>query len=177
MSNPEQHAPTQENLDKIKGLIHGIQMAMLTTQSEDGKDLHSRPMYTQSVEFDGKELWFFTRESSTKVHEIQTEKHVNVAYSDGSHNTFVSVSGRATLVKDQKKNEELWNPLLKAWFPKGVEDPELSLIKVAVDGVEYWDQPNSKMVQLYSYVKAKVTGETYQPTEDQNKKVDVSGKQ
>jgi general stress protein 26 len=165
---------TEKGMEKLGSLIKDIRFAMMTTQSCDYKFLHSRPMATQTTDFDGKQLWFFTRESSEKVEEIKQDVHVNVSYADAKSNTFVSVSGRAFLVKDQGKIKELWNPLLTAWFPKGLEDPEIALIRVDLDGAEYWDQPSSKMVQLYGFLKAKLTGKPFQPTESQNQKIDIT---
>jgi general stress protein 26 len=53
----------------------------------------------------------------------------------------------------------LWNPFYKAWFPDGLDDPHLGLLRVDVEKAEYWDSPNSKVVQLAGFVKALVTGQ------------------
>jgi general stress protein 26 len=143
---------------KLHSLIKDIQFTMMTTVCPDGS-LRSRPMAThKDDQFDGT-LWFFTNDHDAKVHEILEDTHVNLSYADPGKNDYVSVSGRATLVKDKAKAKELWNPLYKAWFPDGVDDPQLALIRVDVDRAEYWDSPNSKMVQLAGFVKALVTGE------------------
>ena len=138
---------------------------MLTTVHEDGS-LRSRPMATQQLEFDG-DLWFFTGHSTTKVHELERHQQVNVAYANVGDNEYVSISGMASIVRDRKKMEELWNPVYKAWFPDGLEDPDICLLKVEVHGAEYWDSPNSKVVQLAGFVKAIVTGERYHPGENE----------
>lgn len=62
-------------------------------------------------------------------------------------------------MKDKARAKELWNPIYKAWFPDGLDDPNLALIRVDVDQAEYWDSPNSKVVQLAGFVKAIVTGQ------------------
>jgi general stress protein 26 len=146
----------QESIAKLKDLIESIDFAMLTTVN--GGQLRSRPMSTQKFELDG-DLWFFTSDQTHKIEEIEQDSRVNVAYSKPEDNVYVSVSGRAELVKDKKKIEELWNPILKAWFPEGLDDPTLALLKISVEEAEYWDSPNSKIVQLYGFVKAIVTGE------------------
>ncbi len=147
----------QESIKKLKGLIEDIDFAMLTTHA-NGK-LRSRPMSTQKFEFDG-DLWFFTSDQTHKVEEIEKDSEVNVAYSQPDDNTYVSVSGTASIVKDRAKIEELWNPILKAWFPKGLDDPTLCLLKVSVEEAEYWDSPNSTLVQIAGFVKALVTGKS-----------------
>ena len=146
----------KEAIDKLKGLIEGIDFCMLTTIS--GGHLRSRPMSTQEFEFDG-DLWFFTSDRTHKVEEIEKDSRVNVSYSAPDDNKYVSVSGTATILKDRAKMEELWNPILKAWFPDGLETPDLCLLKVNVEVAEYWDSSSSTLVQIVGFVKAMVTGQ------------------
>jgi general stress protein 26 len=155
---------SESDIQKLAKLVKGIRVAMLTTQESDGT-LHSRPMATQEAEFDGT-LWFFTQAGSPKVDEIDREQNVNVSYADAGDNRYVSASGRARLVRDRSKIEELWSPILKAWFPRGKEDPELALLRVDVEKAEYWDAPSSTLVKLVGFAKAMVTGQTYAPGEN-----------
>jgi general stress protein 26 len=143
-------------LRKFNDLVKGIRVAMLTTIREDGMP-HSRPMATQSMEIDG-DLWFFTGWSTHKAHEVEETPMVNVAYADPDRNTYVSVSGRARLLRDPDKAKQLWNPAYKAWFPKGLADPDLALLKVTMEHVEYWDVPSGAMVQVAGLVKGAITG-------------------
>ena len=92
---------------------------------------------------------------------------MNLAYAEPADQLFVSVSGRANLVRDKDKAKELWTPAMKAWFPKGPEDPDLALLKVSVEKAEYWDTPSSTIVHLVGYVKATVTGKSYKPGENE----------
>lgn len=145
-----------EAIQKLGELIEGIDFCMLTTL--DGGYLRSRPMSTQRFEFNG-DLWFFTSDNTHKVEEIAMDNRVNVAYSKPDDNCYVSVSGGGEVVKDRAKIEELWSPILKAWFPEGIDDPHLCLFKVSVEQAEYWDAPSSKIVQLVGLVKALATGQ------------------
>lgn len=145
----------EESIAKLKELINDIDFAMLTTIN--GGHLRSRPMSTQEYE-GADQLWFFTSDETHKVDEIEADNRVNLAYSRPDDNVYVSISGRASISKDRAKMEELWNPILKAWFPDGLEDPTLCLLKVNIEEAEYWDSPNSKLVQLAGFVKAIVTG-------------------
>lgn len=161
----DNEAGRNESVKKLGAMIADIDFAMLTTAEEDGT-LRSRPMSTQQVEFDG-DLWFFTRASSPKVEEVEREQHVNVSYAKPEAQRYVSVSGKARLVRDAAKIKELWSPVLKAWFPKGPDDPDLALLKVSVEQAEYWDSPSSKMMHLVGFVKALATGQSYEPSENE----------
>jgi general stress protein 26 len=145
-----------ESIEKLKGMLEDIDFAMLTTMA--GNKFRSRPMSTQEMDENG-DLWFFTSDETHKVEEIEADDRVLVAYSKPEDNTYVSVFGRAKLVKDRQKIEELWNPIHKAWFPEGVDDPHLSLLKISIEEAEYWDSPNSKLVQIAGFIKALVTGQ------------------
>jgi general stress protein 26 len=158
------------NVAKLAGLIKDIEFAMLTTAEEDGS-LRSRPMATQRAEFDG-DLWFFTHASAPKVGEVERERQVNVAYAAPDDNRYVSVSGRAQVVRDRAKIEELWSAPLKAWFPGGKDDPDIALLRVTVERAEYWDSPSSAVAHAVGFVKAVATGQTYQPGE--NEKIDLT---
>ena len=162
---------TTKKLDELYHLIEGIEIAMLTTLHEDGS-LRSRPMQMQQVEFDGT-LWFFTPAESTKVHEIEQDRHVNVAFSAPEQQHYVSMCGRARLVRDRAKIDELWNPALKAWFPEGKEDPNVALLKIEVEGAEYWDSPSSAVAHAIALVGSLVTGKPADPGE--NETIELSG--
>jgi general stress protein 26 len=155
----------QDVIEHLGELIRGIKVAMMTTVEQDGS-LRSRPMWTHDRDFDG-ELWFFTKEHSPKVEEVEHDHHVSLAYADPSRDRFVSISGRCALVLDKEKARELWNPTLKAWFPEGLDDPELALLRVSVEKAEYWDTPNSRMVQLAGFVKATLTGQEFRPGDNE----------
>ena len=132
-----------------------IKFAMLTTVEEDGS-LHSRPMTVMEVEFDG-DLWFFTRVDSPKVWETQQHRKVNVAFSDPAKSKFISAAGIATLIRDREKMKELWTPVLKIFFPQGVDDPDIGLIKVTVEQGEYWDSAPTSIGRAYNLAKAYIT--------------------
>ena len=160
------------DIQKLGKIIKNVRIAMLTTAMPDGS-LRSRPMQTQKAEFDGRELWFFTPLDSAKVEEVAAEHHVNVSYADPDKQRYASVSGMATLVRDRAKAKELWSAPMKAWFPKGVDDPNLALLRVRVQYAEYWQAPPSKVVQAVGLAKALTTGTRYEAGE--NKRVSLDG--
>lgn len=154
---------SQDKFTDLNDLIRDIKIAMLTTHDERG-GLRCRPMATLKHEFDG-DLWFFTRERAGKVEEIQHDDHVNVAYAHPGDQRYVSVTGRATVVRDKVKNKEFWNPLFRAWFPKGLDDPDMALLKVKVERAELWDAPPGPVVHVFGLAKAAITGQKLEEDE------------
>lgn len=147
--------PKVAPFSKFRDLTAGIHVAMLTTRRADGL-LHSRPMGTREIDSDGV-LWFFTADDSGKVQEIYHEQMVNVSYLNSSDQIYVSLAGQASLSRDRGKIRELWTPALKAWFTQGVEDPNLALIRVDIQAIDYWEGPG-KIVTLLKLAKSAVTG-------------------
>ncbi|HEX8844718.1 MAG TPA: pyridoxamine 5'-phosphate oxidase family protein [Pyrinomonadaceae bacterium] len=162
------HEKHEENVRKLWEMIKEIEFAMLTTAEDDGT-LRSRPMRTLDVEFDG-DLYFFTGAGSPKVGEIERDRHVCVSYAAPEDGRYVSMSGLARLLRDRAKMEELWSPELKAWFPDGLEDPELSLLWISVTQAEYWEGPSGTLVDLAG-VKVMAAGATF--GESENEKLDL----
>lgn len=147
-----------EEYKKLAEMIQDIEIAMMTTQDTDGF-LRSRPMMVQEMAEDGS-LWFFTSKDSGKMLSIEEEPRVNLAYASPRDSRYVSVSGRAEQVDDLAKKKELWSPKHRAWFSEGVEDPQLTLIRVQIEAAEYWDAKSSKLVHLLGAAKALMTGES-----------------
>jgi general stress protein 26 len=140
------------DLKKLRKLIKGARVAMLTTVAPDGT-LHSRPMATLKAPFEG-DVWFFTGASAPKTDEIRDNDQVNVSFSDGDDNRYLSISGTASLVRDQDRLEQLWSGRLKSWFPQGKKDPDLALLRVRVDRADYWDAKTAAMVHLAGLVQS-----------------------
>jgi general stress protein 26 len=137
-------------------LIEDIDIAMLTTVGADG-ELVSRPLSTQRSQYDGRRVWFFTEGDSPKVGEIRRHPKVNLAYASKDKNTYVSVAGRARVMRDQAMIDQFWNDALKAFFPKGKDDPNLVLLEVEPRTVEYWDGPGTWLGKVVAFVVARVT--------------------
>ena len=160
--------PDPETTRKLSSLIKDIGVAMLTTLAPDG-GLRSRPMATQGGAFENGEVWFFTADNSGKVSEIEAEHEVNLAYAEPKDQRYVSLSGRARMIRDAERARRLWKPELKAWFPAGPEDEHLALLRVRVHSAEYWDAPNGKMASLLAYAKSKLIGESPAETGEHEK--------
>jgi general stress protein 26 len=147
-----------KGIDKLNELIKDVKICMMITHHED--ELKGRPMAVTKPTRDGM-LWFFSSSSSEKYFDIEKDERVALSYSDPSDNTYVLVNGIAEVSRNRTKMEELWNPLMKAWFPEGLDDPHLVLIKVEPDKAEYWDSSSSTMVVFFHMLKSAVTGKKY----------------
>lgn len=150
-------------LAKLYEQIDDIEIAMMTTRRVDGH-LRSRAMATQKA-VPGADLWFVTHKDTSKVHEIQGDSHVNLAYYKSSNTEWVSVSGLAVLSDDRMKVHELYAPDWSMWFPKEgderhgtADDPRILLIGVTVHAAEFLAIDRPRPMLLYELAKGWLTG-------------------
>jgi len=152
MKKANQDSP---DLQKVADLIDEIQVGMVTTLDVASQSFVSRPMMPLEMDEDGS-LWFFTKASS--MHGLSLDR-VNVAFADVAHSSYVSVSGSGCVVDDRYTVERLWSPMAKPWFPGGVDDPELVLLRIDLDSAEYWDANNSRMIRALAMATSVIAGE------------------
>ena len=145
--------------DKLWEMIKDIRFGMLTHRHADG-GLHAHPLTTQNKTL-GEQgiLYFFVSKATELGQRLQADGNVNVAYADLGKDRWVSITGRAVVSNDRDAKERLFNAMAKAWFPGGVDDPDLELVEVHIVHAEYWDVKESKPTQLFKMAKAAVTGE------------------
>ncbi len=144
--------------EQLWDLIKDIKFGMFTSRHGNGH-LHSRPMTVQNKRLDADDcLWFFMSRSNEAVADFQRDPSVNVSFADPSDDSYVSVTGNASVIEDTRKKDELFSTMAKAWFPGGSTDPDLALVRVDIVHAGYWDVQESKIVQLYEMAKAAITG-------------------
>ena len=126
----ENHKDLQGNeaAEKIKDLANK-NTCFFCTGIETGKEITVRPMAVQKVDDQGN-LWFLSANDSHKNKDIGRDPKVQLLFQVSSHSDFLPLSGTAPISTDKALIKELWEPLTKAWFTEGVDDPRITVIKV-----------------------------------------------
>ena len=155
-----QELSSEDAVKKFKDLVESVNVCMFTT-IDDCNTIFSRPMSTVKIDDEGN-AWFFTNEYSEKIQEVSRDNSVTLIYAHPGKNVYVSVKGSCTIIVNKKQIQELWNPLLKAWFPLGIDDPKLCLVKVTTEDAHYWNSHSSKMVVYFKMLKAIANKERYE---------------
>jgi len=145
-----------DGLARLKELIESVRIGLLTTVDLNGL-LHTRPVETLRCDTDGT-LWFFTDHESPKARELSHDMRVSVGYSDPSKKIYVVVAGYAHILRDKALATGLWTYAQRAWYPKGVDDEHLSILRVSLERAEYWETPG-RVSYLLAALAATVTGE------------------
>ncbi len=125
-----------ETLSKFHDLLTRFDTGMLITHTGNNS-LHARPMAVAQVE-ENCDLWFITSTESPKAMEIRTNDEVLVTFQN-KRSEFVSLSGRAEVVRDPQKLAMLWQEPFKVWFPEGQQDSSIVLLHVSGRQGEFWD--------------------------------------
>lgn len=155
---------------KLWDLIEDIEFSMLTTR--DGDKLRSRPMVHKEFDESGA-LWFFTHAAAHKTFEVEQEQQVGLSYAAPNSHHYVSISGRASIVRDPARVKRLWSDLDKVWFPDGPDDPEIVFLKVMPEEAEYWDGVGTVGTAL-AYLRLKLTDSVPDPGENQKVRLAAS---
>jgi general stress protein 26 len=145
-----------EAVKKIMDLGEDIKTCMFC--SFGAGRLKSRPMSAQQIDEDGN-IWFLSDKNSDKNREIKIDNKVDLIF-NGGNDKFLSIHGTAEISFDKEKIKELWQPIVKIWFKQGVDDPNISVIKVSyVDGY-YWDTKHGKMLAMAKMAYSLMSGKT-----------------
>lgn len=139
----------KDAVGKLRHLASEINICLFCSAMATSSDDSCRPMATSDIDDEGT-IWFMSPRHSEKNKEISEEPHVKLYYSHPGKSIFLLVSGKADIVYDRGKIRELWNPLDRTWFSEGVEDPEISLIRVRPDQAHYWDAKGNRMVNFFN---------------------------
>lgn len=142
---------TETTLEHIADAMAGIDIAILSTRSENGA-ISSRPMSNNGdVRFDGTSF-FFSYEGAQSVADIRRDPRVALGYSASggvfSSSVYVAVQGIAELIVDKGAFERHWTPDLNAWFEGGIDTPGLVLLKVRAERVKIWEKNRERELVL-----------------------------
>ena len=141
------HRQLTEERHKLGELIADLDIAMLTFMNHQGL-LLSQPMGPIEMDSDGV-IWFFTDRTSEKVAHLET---LNLSFSGEPDGLYVSLSGHGETEVNLARQQALWSPYVRPWFPEGPDSPSLCLLKFVPHLAEYWDAPHGKVVRLFAMV-------------------------
>jgi general stress protein 26 len=160
MSDKSQKAERDLNTtgtrEELTALLKEFRTGILVTRDDRGMP-RARPMAIAKCEADGS-VWFATSSHTPKVDEIVRDTNVAVICHRNRDEAWISLSGRAELVRDRKKLEELWDPSMKAWF-ESKDDPAILLIRVTPIHAEFYEPNKPFFARAFEFAKGVVTRE------------------
>jgi general stress protein 26 len=158
----------KNHIDRVWDIIEKVGVCMLTTQFAGG--LRARPLEARP-DRDAGLIFFVTDIHSAKEDEIEARPDIGLVFIDSSDKAYLSISGRARVMRDAHKIKAAWRKTDAVWWPGGPENPDVCLLKIEPFTAELWDGPASAVVTAFEFAKARLTGE--EPDLGENRKVTV----
>jgi general stress protein 26 len=163
--NKQQQEKNHEDLndvaavEKLRELIDKSKTCFFDTGITTSDSNGVRPMSVQQVDEAGN-LWFLSANDSHKNEEIAIDHSVKLFFQGSAHSDFMYITGKAEIVHNPHKIEELWEPIMKTWFTEGKDDPRISVIKFTPEEGYYWDTKHGKAIAFLKMLTGAATGKT-----------------
>ncbi len=157
-----------DNIDRVWDIVDTVGVCMLTTQFGEG--LRARPLEARP-DRDAGVISFVTDIHSAKEDEIEAAPDVGLVFIDSSANAYLSITGRARVMRDADKIKAAWRKTDEVWWPDGPTSPNVCLLRIEPVTAELWDGPASSVVAAFEFAKARLTGA--EPNLGENRKVTV----
>lgn len=158
----------EDDIRRVWDIIEKVGVCMLTTQFAGG--LRARPLEARP-ERDSGLIFFVTDIHSAKEEEIKTGPDVGLVFIDPGDRAYLSITGRASTVRDPQKIKVAWRKSDEVWWPDGPNSPDVCLLRVEPVTAELWDGPASAALSAFEFAKSKLTGK--EPMLGENRKISV----
>ena len=158
----------KDSINRVWDIIEKVGVCMLTTQFSGG--LRARPLEARP-DRDAGVIFFVTDIHSAKEDEIEATPDVGLVFIDSNDKAYLSINGRACVIRDAEKTKAAWRKTDEVWWPGGPNDPDVCLLRIEPFTAELWDGPASAAVTAFEFAKTRLTGE--EPNLGENRKVTV----
>ncbi len=156
-------------VDRVWDIIEKVGVCMLTTKTLEG-ELNTRPVEARPNRDEGF-VYIVTDIRSAKEHEIDRDPNLSFNFIDQQSNAYLAIAARGDVLFDPTAVKQHWKETDSLWW-EGPDDPNVCVIRAELMSASLWDGPSSKAVELFEFIKAKVTGA--EPNLGENRKVDVA---
>jgi general stress protein 26 len=155
--NEKKQLSGSEATARVRELLGKFRSVMLTTI--ESRQCLTRPMglMGKAEHFSGA-LWFFTDTKSRKADQIRRGATTFLVLQNDEEDTYLQLNGEATIDTDRDRMAQLYTPLLRTWFPDGLEDPNLTLIRFDASDGQYWTSKAGMLEVFAAFAKSVVTG-------------------
>jgi len=154
---------------RVWDILEKTGVGMLTTQFAGG--LRARPLEARPDRNTGFIL-FVTDVRGLKDDEIAACPDVCFTVINDADKAYLSITGRAEVLRDPVLAAKVWKRNDDVWWPKGADDRNVRVLRIVPSLAELWDGPSSAAVAAYEFAKARATGQ--KPNLGENRKVRIA---
>jgi general stress protein 26 len=146
--------PRQAVFDVLDGVRAG--MLGLTGGAEG-----FRPM-THFADADSGLIWFISSTDTLFVQSLGMGEDADYVVISQDHDVHVSLRGKLYHLHNDAKLDELWSPLVSAWFEGGRDDPKIALLRFDPEVGDVWASSTSTLKFGFEVIRANLDPE-HQP--------------
>ena len=121
---------------KTRDYLDSAKTVSLATSMESKPSC--RIMKIQKVDNDLK-IWFVAHKSSQKIAQIDKNSSVCIVSFNEETARDIRLFGKMEILVDMETKKYVWNDRLEPYFPDGINDPELTVLKFIPERLEYRD--------------------------------------
>lgn len=121
-----------------------------------GQHRHMQPM-TAFCDERGGPIWFFSRNDTDLARDAGGGAQAMFCLMTKDRGFIACIGGALTEDRDRGKIDKYWNPVAMAWFPDGVEDPALTLLRLDPEDAEIWVSHANPIRFAFDIAKAAAT--------------------
>ncbi len=140
---------------KLWAEIAETRFGMLAAAS--GRGEHFAPMTTFAEPETGS-LWFYAQTDNTIAEAARNGATGLYVFMSKDRTLQASIRGRLTAAVDPLRRDKFWNPVVAAWFPKGKNDPHLTMLRLDCHDTEVWISDKGVVKFAFEVAKANLTG-------------------
>jgi general stress protein 26 len=124
-----------------------------------GSHDHFQPMAV-FPEREASTLWFFTRKD-TEIARSAQDANTEAMFILQSKDQHVQACIGGRLLQDGSREviDRYWNPVVAAWYPKGKDDPYLTMLKLEGRSAAVWIADGGQAKRQFEIAKSAITGD------------------
>jgi len=135
--------------------IAETRFGMLAAAQAGGE--HFAPMTTFAEPETGS-LWFYAQADNRIAEAARGGVTGLFVFMSKDRKLQASIRGRLTVSLDPLHRDKFWSPVVDAYFPKGKNDPHLTMLRLACEDTEVWLSDSNPVKFIFEVAKANLTG-------------------
>ncbi len=134
-----------DELDDVRAGMLGI----------EGTSQHMQPM-THFVDRREGCLYFITSRETDLAKSIVHSATAHYCLVSNDHDYHACMSGEISIINDREKLEELWSPMMAAWFEGGQDNPNITMLKMSLNEASVWASTRNALRFGFEMVRSNV---------------------
>ena len=131
-------------------VLDGVRAGMLgLTGGGDG----FQPM-THFTDADADAVWFISSTETALVQSLGLGEDADYVVISQDQSRHVSLRGKLYHLHDDRKLDQLWGPMVGAWFEGGRQDPRAALLRFDPEVAEIWASSTSTLKFGFEIIRA-----------------------